>query len=60
MRPVIGVEQLPRLIASGGGMADLHELIELHKRKLQEAQQKGDTANARKWARLLDLLLREE
>ena len=40
-------------------MSNLNDLIELHKKKLHEAQQKGDTLAARKWARLLDVLLRE-
>ena len=37
-----------------------NEVLELYKQKLVEAQNKGDTIAARKWARLLDLLLREE
>lgn len=38
----------------------LHEQIELFKEKLTEAQLKGDPYEARKWARVLDVLLREE
>ena len=37
-----------------------NEVLELYKQKLVAAQSKGDTKEARKWARLLDLLLREE
>ena len=41
-------------------MSATSEAFEIYRQKLVEAQRKGDTIAARKWARLLDLLLREE
>ena len=41
-------------------MSATNEVLELYKKKLVDAQNKGDTIAARKWARLLDLILREE
>lgn len=37
-----------------------NEVLEVLKKKLTQAQNRGDTKNARKWARLIDALLRGE
>ena len=37
-----------------------NEVLEVLKQKLTAAQNRGDTQNAKKWARLIDALLRGE